>query len=104
VAMGFFLDGRVSAVVGTHTHIPTADERILPQGTAFQTDAGMTGPYESVIGVRVDKILKRFLLQTPTSFEVAKQDVRLAGALIDIDETTGKARAIERVMVRDQAE
>lgn len=101
-AMGFFLDGRVSGVIGTHTHVPTADERILPKGTAFQTDAGMTGPYESIIGVRVDRIVKRFLLQTPTSFEVAKQDVRLAGALIDIDETTGKARSIERVMVRDQ--
>jgi len=100
-ALGFHLDGRVSAVVGTHTHVPTADERILPMGTAFQTDAGMTGPYESIIGVRVDKIVRRFLLQTPTSFEVAKHDVRLAGALIDIDETTGKARAIERVMVRD---
>lgn len=101
-AMGFFLDGRVSAVIGTHTHVPTADERILPQGTAFQTDAGMTGPYESIIGVRVDRIVKRFLLQTPTPFEVAKQDVRLAGALVDIDETTGKARSIERVMIRDQ--
>ncbi|HWN43925.1 MAG TPA: YmdB family metallophosphoesterase, partial [Thermoanaerobaculia bacterium] len=66
----------------------------MPQGTAFQTDAGMTGPYESIIGVRVDRIVKRFLLQTPTSFEVAKQDVRLAGAVIDIDETTGKARSI----------
>ena len=100
-ALGFHLDGRVSAVVGTHTHVPTADERILPMGTAFQTDAGMTGPYESIIGVRVDKIVRRFLLQTPTSFEVAKHDVRLAGALIDIDETTGKARAIERLMVPD---
>ncbi|HWM91960.1 MAG TPA: TIGR00282 family metallophosphoesterase [Thermoanaerobaculia bacterium] len=102
-ALGFFLDGRVSAVVGTHTHVPTADERILPQGTAFQTDAGMTGPYESIIGVRVDKIIKRFLMQTPTSFEVAKHDVRLAGTLIDVDETTGKARSIERVMVRDES-
>jgi metallophosphoesterase (TIGR00282 family) len=102
-AMGFFLDGRVSAVIGTHTHVPTADERILPQGTAFQTDAGMTGPYESIIGVRVDRIIRRFLLQTPTPFEVAKQDVRLSGAIVDIDETTGKARSIERVMVRDQS-
>ena len=102
VAMGFHLDGRVSAVIGTHTHVPTADERVLPQGTAFQTDAGMTGPYESIIGVRIDRIVKRFLTQTPTPFEVAKQDVRLAGAIIDIDETTGKARSIERVMVKDQ--
>lgn len=98
-AMGFHLDGRVSAVVGTHTHVPTADERILPQGTAFQTDAGMTGPYESIIGMRVDKVMKRFLLQTPSSFEVAKRDVRLAGAVIDIDEETGKARSIERLLV-----
>ncbi len=101
-AMGFYLDGRVSAVLGTHTHVPTADERILPQGTAFQTDAGMTGPYESVIGMRADKVLKRFLLQTHAPFEVAKRDVRLAGAVIDIDETTGKARAIERLLVRDE--
>lgn len=101
-AMGFYLDGRVSAVLGTHTHVPTADERILPQGTAFQTDAGMTGPYESVIGMRADKVVKRFLLQTHAPFEVAKRDVRLAGAVIDIDETTGKARAIERLLVRDE--
>ncbi len=101
-AMGFHLDGRVSAVLGTHTHVPTADERILPQGTAFQTDAGMTGPYESIIGVRIDKVVKRFLLQTPAPFEVAKRDVRLSGTLIDIDETTGKARSIERLFVRDE--
>ncbi len=100
-ALGFYLDGRVSAVIGTHTHIPTADERILPNGTALQNDAGMTGPYESVIGMRVDKVLKRFLLQTPSSFEVAKGDVRLAGTLVDVDEATGKARAIERLLVPD---
>jgi hypothetical protein len=98
-ALGFHLDGRVSAVLGTHTHVPTADERILPRGTAFQTDAGMTGPYESIIGMRVDKVLKRFLLQTPASFEVAKHDVRLAGAVIDVDEATGKARGIERLLL-----
>jgi len=100
-ALGFHLDGRASAVVGTHTHVPTADERILPRGTAYLTDAGMTGPYESVIGMRVDKVLKRFLLQTPSSFEVAKRDVRLAGAVIDVDEATGKARGIERLLVPD---
>jgi metallophosphoesterase (TIGR00282 family) len=98
-AMGFYLDGRVSAVVGTHTHVPTADERILPKGTAFLTDAGMTGPYESIIGMRIDKVLKRFLLQTPASFEVAKRDVRLAGVIVDVDEETGKARGIERLLV-----
>jgi 2',3'-cyclic-nucleotide 2'-phosphodiesterase len=100
-AMAFFLDGRVSAVLGTHTHVPTADERILPGGTAMQTDVGMTGPYESIIGMRTDKVLKRFLLQTPSSFEVAKRDVRLAGAVIDIDEATGKARGIERLLIPD---
>ncbi|HEX7184589.1 MAG TPA: TIGR00282 family metallophosphoesterase [Thermoanaerobaculia bacterium] len=101
-AMGFYLDGRVSAVVGTHTHVPTGDERILPKGTAFLTDAGMTGPYESIIGMRADKVLKRFLLQTPSAFEVAKRDVRLAAVLIDVDESTGKARGIERLLVQDE--
>lgn len=100
-ALGFYLDGRVSAVLGTHTHVPTADERVLPGGTALQTDVGMTGPYESVIGMRVDKVLKRFLMQTPAPFEVAKRDVRLAGAVIDIDEDTGHARGIERLLVPD---
>jgi metallophosphoesterase (TIGR00282 family) len=103
-ALGFYLDGRVSAVLGTHTHVPTADERVLPKGTALQTDTGMTGPYESVIGMRADKVLKRFLLQTPSSFEVAKRDVRLAGAVVDVDETTGKARGIERLLVPDTEE
>jgi len=100
-AMGWHLDGRVSAVVGTHTHVPTADERVLPGGTAFLTDAGMTGPYESVIGVRADRVLPRFLLQTPTSFDVAKRDVRLAAVLIDVDETTGKATGIERMLLAE---
>jgi metallophosphoesterase (TIGR00282 family) len=101
-AMGFYLDGRVSLVVGTHTHVPTADERILPRGTAFQTDAGMTGPYESIIGVRIDKSLKRFRLQTPAPFEAAKRDVRLAGTIVDVDEATGKARSIERLLLRHE--
>ncbi|HEX2252495.1 MAG TPA: TIGR00282 family metallophosphoesterase [Thermoanaerobaculia bacterium] len=101
-AMGFYLDGRVSAVIGTHTHVPTADERLLPAGTAYQTDAGMTGPYESVIGVRADKVLKRFLMQVPSPFEVAKGDARLCGAMVDIDESTGRARSIERLMVHEQ--
>lgn len=102
-AMAFYLDGRVSAVVGTHTHVPTADERVLPGGTALQTDVGMTGPYESIIGMRTDKVLKRFLLQTHAPFEVAKRDVRLAAVVIDIDEETGKARGIERMLVADEA-
>jgi 2',3'-cyclic-nucleotide 2'-phosphodiesterase len=100
-AMGFYLDGRVSAVLGTHTHVPTADERILPKGTALITDVGMTGPYESIIGMRADKVLKRFLLQTPVPFEVAKRDVRLAAAIVDIDETTGHAQAVKRLLIPD---
>lgn len=98
-AMGFHLDGRVGVVVGTHTHVPTADERILPQGTAFQTDVGMTGPYESIIGMRADKVLRRFHLQTKVPFEVAKRDVRLAGLVVDVNESTGKAEAVERVLL-----
>jgi metallophosphoesterase (TIGR00282 family) len=101
-ALGFYLDGRVSVVVGTHTHAPTADERILPQGTAFQTDAGMTGPYESVIGMRHDRVVERFLTQLKTPFEVARRDVRLAGLLIDVDEKTGRARAVERLLIRHE--
>lgn len=102
-AMGFHLDGRVTAVLGTHTHVPTADERVLPGGTAFLTDVGMTGAYEGVIGFRADRVLHRFLLQTPSSFEVAKRDVRLAGVVVDVDEVTGRARAIERLLIADGA-
>lgn len=98
-AMGFHLDGRVSAVLGTHTHVPTADARILSGGTAFQTDVGMTGPYESIIGMRADRVLHRFLLNTHASFEVAKRDVRLAAAILDIDEKTGRARLIEPLLL-----
>ncbi|MFQ5351182.1 MAG: TIGR00282 family metallophosphoesterase [Thermoanaerobaculia bacterium] len=100
-ALGFYLDGRVSAVIGTHTHVPTGDERLLPAGTAFVTDVGMTGPYESVIGMRTDKVLHRFLNQTPSGFEVAKRDVRLAALDIDIDEATGLARSVERLLLND---
>ena len=96
-AMGRHLDGRVSAVLGTHTHVPTADERVLPEGTAFQTDVGMTGAYDSIIGFRPDEILERFLLNTPRKMEVAKRDVRLSGALIDVDPDTGRASSIVRV-------
>ena len=101
-ALAFYLDGRVSAVCGTHTHVPTADERVLAGGTALLTDVGMTGPYDSVIGFRADRVISRFLLQTPVAFDVAKHDVRLAAALIDIDELTGKARGIERMLVRSE--
>ncbi|MEM7483400.1 MAG: TIGR00282 family metallophosphoesterase [Acidobacteriota bacterium] len=98
-AMGFYLDGRVSAVFGTHTHVPTGDERVLPEGTAFITDVGMTGPYESVIGMRQDKVVERFLKKTHVPFEVAKRDVRLAGAVVDVDEATGRARSVERLLL-----
>jgi 2',3'-cyclic-nucleotide 2'-phosphodiesterase len=98
-ALGFHLDGRVSAVVGTHTHVPTADERVLPQGTAFLSDVGMTGPYESVIGMKVEKVLKRFYLQTHVPFEVAKGDVRLAAVVVDVDEDSGHARGIQRLLL-----
>ena len=97
VAMGWFLDGKVSCVFGTHTHIPTADERILPQGTAFITDVGMTGPYDSVIGRRVDQILERFLRQLPMRSEVAEGNVQLRGLIIDVDPKTGKAQSVERI-------
>lgn len=96
-AMGHYLDGRVSAVIGTHTHVQTADERILPKGTAFLTDAGMCGPFDSIIGVRVDQALTRMLTQRPMRFEPAEKDVWLQGAIVDIDDATGRATAIRRV-------
>jgi 2',3'-cyclic-nucleotide 2'-phosphodiesterase len=96
-AMGAYLDGKVSAVVGTHTHVQTADERILPGGTAFITDVGMVGPLDSVIGIRKELSIERFLTQRHTGFEVAKGLVYLQGVVIDIDEDTGKARSITRV-------
>ncbi len=97
VAMGWFLDGKVSLVFGTHSHVPTADERLLPQGTAFITDVGMTGPYDSVIGRRVDQILERFLKQMPVHSDVAEGNVQLRGLLVSVDEATGKATSVERV-------
>lgn len=96
-AMGAFLDGKVSAVLGSHTHIQTADERILPGGTAFITDVGMVGPMDSIIGVRKELALQRFRTQRPVSFEPAKNDVWVQGAVVDLDEATGRARAIVRV-------
>jgi metallophosphoesterase (TIGR00282 family) len=97
VAMGWYLDGRVSAVVGTHTHIPTADETILPGGTAFLTDAGMAGPFYSVIGVIKEDVIRRFLTSIPSSFESASQDARLNGVFVEVDSQTGKAKQIERI-------
>jgi 2',3'-cyclic-nucleotide 2'-phosphodiesterase len=100
MAMGWYLDGRVSALVGTHTHIPTADTRVLPGGTAYQTDCGMTGPYASVIGVQTDTVLQRFLTGLPVRMEAAKGSVELHSVLIDVDEATGRARSIRRHTVQ----
>ena len=97
IALGWFLDGTVSAVLGTHTHVQTADERILPAGTAYITDLGMSGPCDSVIGRKVEQILARFLTQMPVRFEMASENVQLQGVVLDIDEKTGKARSIERI-------
>ncbi len=101
VAMGWYLDRRVTAVIGTHTHVQTADEMILPGGTAFITDSGMTGPYHSVIGIRTDIVLERFLTQIPQKFEVAKGPRQFSAVLIDADEKTGKAREIKRIFIRE---
>ena len=98
--MGWYLDGRVSAVIGTHTHIPTADTRVLPGGTAYQTDCGMTGPYESVIGVERQTVIHRFLTQLPVRFEAAKGWVELHAVIIDVDEESGRARGIRPLVER----
>ncbi|BEH10869.1 MULTISPECIES: TIGR00282 family metallophosphoesterase [Geobacter] len=97
IALGWYLDGKVSAVVGTHTHVQTADERILPGGTAYITDAGMTGSFDSVIGVRKELAVERFVTQMPVRFEVAKKDVRLNGVVIVVDPVSGRALSIERI-------
>jgi 2',3'-cyclic-nucleotide 2'-phosphodiesterase len=97
VAMGWHLDGRVAAVVGTHTHVQTADSRVLPQGTAYITDVGMTGPHDSVIGVERGAILQRFLTALPQRFETATENPRLNAVVVDADETTGRAVSIERL-------
>jgi 2',3'-cyclic-nucleotide 2'-phosphodiesterase len=98
MALGWHLAGRVTAVLGTHTHVPTADERILPGGTAYQTDVGMTGPYDSVIGVTKETILQKFLTNMPSRFEAATGDVKLCAVVIDCDPATGRASRIERIM------
>ena len=99
IAMGRFLDGQVSAVIGTHTHVQTSDEQILPKGTAYISDVGMCGPHDSVLGREVDAVLKRFLTQMPQKMEVADGKVELCGVIIDVDEDSGRARAIERVRI-----
>jgi metallophosphoesterase (TIGR00282 family) len=97
IAMGRMLDGLVSAVVGTHTHVQTADEQIFPGGTAFLCDAGFTGPQESILGREIQPIIERFLTNQPRRFNVAKDRVMLHGAVVDVDETTGRAKSIQRV-------
>lgn len=97
IALGWYLDGLVTAILGTHTHVQTADEKILPKGTAYITDAGMTGPFDSVIGRKKEQILTRFLTQMPTRFEMAENDVWLNGVIVDFDEKTGKANSITRI-------
>lgn len=97
--LGRYLDGRVSAVVGTHTHVTTADEQIFPGGTAFQCDVGMTGPHNSILGRRIDRVLETTVSFLPTHFDVATDDVRLCGSIVEIDEQTGKAHAIRRLVL-----
>ena len=97
VAMGYHLDGRVSAVVGTHTHVQTSDDHIMPKKTAYLTDLGMTGPKDSIIGRDYVSVMGKFLTGMPSKFEIAEQNIALEGALIDVDETTGRARKITRV-------
>ena len=99
-AMGLYLDGRVSAVIGTHTHVATADEQVLSGGTAYQTDVGMTGPHGGVIGMDKVAVLRRFLDGQPARFEVATGDIQMNTVLIDVDEMTGRARSIERLRFR----
>ena len=101
--MGRHLDGRVTAVLGTHTHVPTADEHILPGGTAFQCDVGMTGPHDSILGRRIDRVMETTLTFRPTPFDVAEKDVRINGSIVEFDPETGRATAIRRLVV-DEAE
>ena len=101
-ALGHFLDGQVSAVVGTHTHVPTCDHRVLPGGTAYCTDIGMTGPYDSVIGVEKEIVIQRFVTGMPSRFETAKGDPRFAAVVVEVDEATGRARTIERMLLTEK--
>jgi len=97
IALGWYMDGMVSAILGTHTHVQTADEHIYPKGTAYISDVGMTGPHDSVIGRKVEQILARFITQLPTRFEMAEDNIRLNGAMVSIDDKTGGAKAIKRI-------
>lgn len=100
-AMGWYLDGKVSAVVGTHTHVQTADDRILPAGTAYITDVGMTGPYDGILGVSREAVLTKFLTSLPVRFEIAEGRTQLSGVIIDLDGQTGQAKKIERILIND---
>lgn len=100
--MARYLDSRVSAVLGTHTHVATADEQILPGGTAFQCDVGMTGPHDSILGRRIDRVLETTITFQPTQFDVATGDVRLCGTIVDVDVTTGRATSIRRIVVNEE--
>ena len=99
IALGWYLDGKVSAILGTHTHVQTADEMILPRGTAYITDVGMTGAHDSVIGINKEDAIARFLTQIPRRFTVAKNDIKFCGALVKIDPDSGKASSIERIKI-----
>ena len=99
IAMGWYLDGKVSAVLGTHTHVPTADERILPEGTAYITDVGMTGPFDSVLGLKKEVAINRFIHQTPQRYKVAESDLRLCGVIVEVEKETGRATSIQRISV-----
>lgn len=100
--MGRYLDGRVSYVLGTHTHVPTADEEIFKGGTAFQCDIGMTGPHESIIGRNIERVTETTVTFRPTQFDVARDDVRLSGSIVDIDPETGRAQSIRRIQIREE--
>src|SRR5207253_9067789 len=103
IAMGWHLDGKATAVVGTHTHVQTADERILPKGTAYLTDVGMTGPHDSIIGVEVQAALNKFLTALPQKFETATGNPRLNAVLVEADETSGRATDVERISLSAEA-
>jgi metallophosphoesterase (TIGR00282 family) len=99
--LGRYLDGRVTAVLGTHTHVTTADEQVFPGGTAFQCDVGMTGPHASILGRKIERVLETTITFRPTQFQVATEDVRLCGSIVDVEESTGKATGIRRIVVPD---
>jgi 2',3'-cyclic-nucleotide 2'-phosphodiesterase len=102
IAMGWYLDGRVSAVVGTHTHVQTSDEKILPKGTGYITDLGMTGPHKSILGRDVDRVLKSIVTQVPTRYDIAENDLHIEGAVITVNKETGKAEGIKRVKITEK--